>query len=139
MRWKDSCHKLTASSVKHTRSSVFSGLTKLPQGWALKKHRKNTRFTDDIKIFLSSVFDEGERSGNKANPAKVARNMRVSCNIDGIKRFKASEVLQPSQIASFFSRLAAQAQNPEIRDDELESAIALINKAEALEELDLAL
>ena len=44
------------------------------------------------------------------------------------------------QIASYFSRLAAQSRQPDVVDEDLETTIALtcINKAEALEDIDLS-
>ena len=40
-------------------------------------------FTDEIKQYLTTRFELGERAGNKADPGKVAADMRTSRNPDG--------------------------------------------------------
>ena len=65
--------------------------------------------------------------------------MRVCLDDNGNKRFKTSEYLTASQIISHFSRLAAQVRQPDVSDDDIDSAILLINKAEALQEISLSL
>jgi len=48
-------------------------------GWALHKPRSQAvRFTDEVKQYLTTKFDLGERTGNKADPGKVAADMRTS-------------------------------------------------------------
>ncbi|CAC5397246.1 unnamed protein product [Mytilus coruscus] len=93
-----------------------------------------------IHHYLSTfdgVFDEGENSGNNANPVNVSRNMRVCHDGDGMKMFTPKDYLQPSQIISYFSRLAVLSRDPatNVVEDDIDSTIAIINQAEALEEL----
>ena len=50
----------------------------------------------------------GELTCHKAEPASIARSMRISENSDGSLLFDASEFLTPRQIANFFFRLSAK-------------------------------
>ena len=66
--------------------------------------------------------------------------MRICTDETGQKRFRTKDYLNSCQIASYFSRLAAQSRQPDVVDKDLETTIALtcINKAEALEDIDLS-
>ena len=61
-------------------------------GWALQKPRGGgTRFTENVKVYLSKRFEIGETTGRKADPAQVAADMRKARDADGTRRFKRSE------------------------------------------------
>ena len=45
--------------------------------WALKVTKRPTRMTDNVKTFLMKEFEEGARTGNKADPVQVAREMKT--------------------------------------------------------------
>ncbi|XP_063418195.1 uncharacterized protein LOC134700982 [Mytilus trossulus] len=137
MKWRDICLDIDTTSSKTKHSTLSAGTSELSLGWALKKDRKNHRFSEKVKVYLKGVFDEGESSGNKANPVNVSRNMRVCHDGDGMKMFTPKEYLQPSQITSYFSRLVVLSRAPatDVVEDDIDSTIAIINQAEALEEL----
>ncbi|KAL9973615.1 hypothetical protein ACROYT_G020093 [Oculina patagonica] len=60
----------------------------LQLGWALHKARnQGVRFPDDVKQYLTRKFDLGERTGNKADPGKVAADMRTARRPDGLQIF----------------------------------------------------
>ena len=99
--------------------------------------KKNTRFADNVKEYLKSVFNEGEKNGCKSNP-NIARNLRICTDETGQKRFRTKDYLNSCQIVSYFFRLAAQSRQPDVVDEDLETTIALINKAEAIEDIDLS-
>ena len=66
-------------------SSVTS--SSLPMGWVLQKPRTGgTRYSSLVKEYLKARFDAGEESGCKADPEKVATDMR-HCDF---RRFKAT-------------------------------------------------
>ena len=48
-------------------------------------------FTDEIKQYLTTRFELGERAGNKADPRKVASDMRTSRNPDGSQMFERKD------------------------------------------------
>ena len=93
----------------------------LQKGWALKSAKQRKRLSEKQKKYLLDVYQIGESTGRKAEPASVARLMRLSKNSDGSLLFDASEFLTPQQIANFFSRLSAKRVLP--TDDEAEDEI----------------
>ncbi|CAC5388049.1 unnamed protein product [Mytilus coruscus] len=114
MKWRDMCLDIDTTSSK-TKQSTLSAGKSLPE----------------------RCFDEGESSGNKANPVNVSRNMRVCHDGEGMKMFTPKDYLQPSQITSYFSRLVVLSRAPatDVVEDDIDSTIAMIYQAEALEEL----
>lgn len=81
----------------------------LPMGWALKSAtvtRKN--LTAAQKNYLTEVFQEGERTGQKADPTYISKAMRRAKHGDGSSIFEKDDFLTPLQIAGFFSRLTAK-------------------------------
>ena len=80
----------------------------LQLGWALHKPRSQAMwFPFEVKQYLTTKFDLGERAGNKADPGKVAADMRTAGNMDGSRIFKREHWLTKSQVQGFFSRMAA--------------------------------
>lgn len=65
------------------------------------------RFPFEVKQYLTTKFDLGERAENKADPGKVAADMRTAGNMDGSRIFKREHWLTKSQVQGFFSRMAA--------------------------------
>ena len=78
----------------------------LPMGWALKSStvtRKN--LTAAQKTYLTEVFQEGERTGQKADPSNISKAMRRAKHSDGSSIFGKDDFLTPLQIAGFFFSL----------------------------------
>ena len=50
-------------------------------GWALKKGKHATRFSDKVRSYLKGIFLQGEETGNKANAANVALKMKFSLSV----------------------------------------------------------
>lgn len=75
-------------------------------GWALQKSRSRKKFSDNVKLYLTSKFDAGV-TGRKTDPAQVSKDMRKARNDDGSRKFSREEWLTKVQIKSFFSRLSA--------------------------------
>ena len=96
------------SDQQRDRNEASGSCSDLQLGWALHKPRSQAvRFTDEVKQYLSTKFDLGERTGNKADPGKVAADMRTSRKPDGWRMFERKDWLTKSQVQGFFSRLAA--------------------------------
>ena len=96
------------SDQQRDRNEASGSCSDLQLGWALHKPRSQAvRFTDEVKQYLSTKFDLGERTGNKADPGKVAADMRTSRKPDGSRMFERKDWLTKSQVQGFFSRLAA--------------------------------
>lgn len=83
--------------------------TTLLMGWALKSSQGGkTRFSDKQRDYLTSKFQIGEETGQKASPAQVSRLMMTAKDASGNRMFSSSEFLTVQQITSFFSRLASK-------------------------------
>ena len=52
------------------------------------------------------MFQNGENTGHKEDPAEVAKSMRKARNLDGTRMFERDSFLTRQQISSFFSRQA---------------------------------
>ena len=79
-----------------------------PNGYALKKRKKVTRFSRKVKDFVRKVFDDGELSGKKANPYTVSKNIRYEVDETGQRLFDTSEWLSPQQVRGLFANFATQ-------------------------------
>ena len=74
------------------KNEASTSCSDLQLGWALHKpHSQAVRFTDEIKQYLTARFELGERAGNKADPGKVAADMRTSRNPDGSRTFERKD------------------------------------------------
>ena len=81
---------LVAHTDEHRdKNEASASCSDLQPGWALHKaHSPAVRFTDEIKEYLTTRFELGEGAGNKADPGKVAADMRTSRNPDGSQMFE---------------------------------------------------
>ena len=81
--------------------------TLLNMGWALAPPRTGgVRFSDNVRQYLTAKFELGGKSGRKADPEQVSREMRNARNEKNERRFQRKEWLSKTQIKGFFSRLA---------------------------------
>ena len=72
-------------------------------GWALKSSQEGkTRFSDKQRDYLTSQFQIGEETGQKASPGQVSRLMMTAKDASGNHMFSSSEFLTVQQITSFF-------------------------------------
>ncbi|KAK3716900.1 hypothetical protein QZH41_017016, partial [Actinostola sp. cb2023] len=94
----------------------------LTQGWAHREtSKRHTRFSAKQKAYLENKFQVGERTGVKANPEDVAKEMRCVRDDTDQRVFRVEEFLRPAQITSYFSRMAAKRKVPvTASDDEAE-------------------
>ena len=75
----------------------------LQTGWALHKPRNEAvRFPTEVKQYLTSKLDLGERTGIKSDPAKVATDMRTARNPDSSWMFERKHWLTKGQVQGFF-------------------------------------
>ena len=65
----------------------------LVQGWALKGTKKATRFNENQRQYLDNKFQIGQKSGHKADPEKVSRDMRYARRDNGERRLDLEEFL----------------------------------------------
>ena len=72
--------KLT-SNKSSTGLTVNSTNSRLSIGWALNKGRTGgVRFSENVRRYLTTRFEMGERTGKKANPEEIERQMRNARN-----------------------------------------------------------
>ena len=74
------------------KNEASASCSDLQLGWALHKLRSQAvRFTDGVKQYLTTRVEFGERTGNKADPEKVAADVRTSRNSDGSRMFERKD------------------------------------------------
>lgn len=135
LRWYDNCMNLTEGvAIQRSYQSSSEESAVVDKGWAMKKARKHVRFSEKVVQYLCDIFQAGEESGNKMNAHDVSKNMRVAQE-NGCKKFSAYEFLEPTQITSYFSKLAAEKKIKSKAEEDIESAVALIEQLEAMEEV----
>ena len=74
------------------KNEASASCSDLQLGWALHKPRSQAvRFTDEVKRYLTTRFELGERTVNKADPGKVAADIRTSRNPDSLRMFERKD------------------------------------------------
>jgi Arf-GAP/Rho-GAP domain/ANK repeat/PH domain-containing protein 3 len=96
----------TSTSLATSSSTVIND-TPLTMGWAINKTTSSTQFPQKVKDYLTARFLIGEKTGCKADPNQVEKDMRTSRNPSNERKFNCKEWLTKTQIKGFFSRLAA--------------------------------
>lgn len=123
-KWAYACTSIRPSYVSSEESPRDLSVTDYPSvelGWGLKKSRRATRFSQQVKGYLMKLFLDGEQTGNKCDPAVVALNLKSVRAADGSKLFSSSDWLSAQQVASYFSRLAVIARSGRLRWNNKES------------------
>ncbi len=77
-------------------------------GWALKATKKRLGLGEKVKAYLVEKFIAGERSGTKADPLSVSREMKFLKGDNGKLIFTPEEWKAQQSIKSFFSRYSAK-------------------------------
>lgn len=142
--WAETCNSvLTTTRPRVEHEPEASDSVDLPvRGWALKKEKRYSRFSQKVKDFLTDLFKKGEESGRKENPTAVALEMRNLVE-DGRRKFSPCEWLQPSQISSFFSRLTVNSSQANVicaeklglDDSDLLSVLSELQNAEVFQNI----
>ena len=74
------------------KNEASASCSDLQLGWALHKPcSQAVRFTDEVKQYLTTGVDLGERTGNKADRGKVAADLRTLRNPDGSRMFERKD------------------------------------------------
>ena len=84
---------LVAHTDEHRyKNEAAASCSDLQLGWALHKPRSQAvPFTDEFKQYLTTKFGLGKRTGNQADPGKVAADMRTSRSADGSRMFERKD------------------------------------------------
>lgn len=111
-KWAEKVEHLQTDREVHTEASTstapLQSLEKDGKGWALQQKKKPQRMTKSVKEFLTEKFNKGARSGQKADPVQVAKEMKYVRDPKGGIMFSTDEWRSAKQISSFFSRMSAQ-------------------------------
>ena len=95
--------------------------TSVLEGWATRDSKKTGhRFNVKQRNFLDDKFNDGEKSGVKANLDNVSKEMRQLKDQNGKRVFTVEEFLRPQQISSLFSRMASKRKGATGSDNEAE-------------------
>ena len=108
--WKNRAEKFSSIENQKLTSNKFStGLTvnstnsRLSIGWALNKGRTGgVRFSENVRRYLTTRFETGERKGKKASSEEIERQMRNARNERNERLFQREEWLTKTQIMFFF-------------------------------------
>ncbi|KAI8515676.1 hypothetical protein Bbelb_064890 [Branchiostoma belcheri] len=76
------------------------------EGWAIRAVKGGQRMSDNVKAYLTDIFNKGARTGQKADAVQVAQEMQQVRGSDGKLLFQPSEWRTAKQITSFFARLS---------------------------------
>ena len=105
--------------------SLFEQKRSTANGWALKNGEgavQNGGSAAHVKAYLVQKFDTGCRTGQKADPVQVAREMKIIKDDAGHLLFTPQESITAQQINSFFSRLSAVQRQTQMEKDTSEYA-----------------
>ena len=109
----DTVERDSTPLLKQAGEQLASERESLSVGWALHTTRGGaTRFSENVKDYLTAKFDLGERSGLKADPAQVALDMRTARDEGNNRLFGREEWISKTQVQGYFSRLAAKRRRP---------------------------
>lgn len=78
------------------------------KGFALKGKRSAPRFNEKQKKYMEYRFNEGNRTGVKAQADEIASDMQSVRDEDGKRLFSRKEFLKEAQVAAYISRLVVQ-------------------------------
>ena len=142
-KWVETCKTVTGDYVQG-EIGVAPSMTEaadspsLEEGWALKKAKKSTRFSESVRSFLQDTFFQGEQTGVNANPSDIASKMKSLRSANGNELFTKEEWLLTIQVARYFSRLSALnkrgvlKQNVSVSQEE-EDDLDYVSEMEAME------
>ena len=109
--WAKQHSTLSAEQVRGRGKArgLTPGGCSLGMGWALNSPKTGkVRFSEGVRKYLEDQFEAGEKTGNKADPARVVGDMRTAKDEYGNRLFVTNEWLNAQQIKSFFSRFASK-------------------------------
>ena len=80
----------TSTSLATSSSTVIND-TPMTMGWAINKITSSTRFPQKVKDYLTARFLIGEKTGCKADPNQVEKDMRTSRNPSNERKFNCKD------------------------------------------------
>lgn len=127
-------HLIQSSSISSKDNQVHSCVSNLKTGWALKSDRKFVRFSLGVKKFVKDIFDDGEKTGKKANPVSVSLQIRNERDEYGNHIFSPNDWISSQQVRSLFAQFQIKL-TKESTDREKRPKLELTLKSEEDEDL----
>lgn len=93
-------HRFQVQTIRY----IHACISKLKTGWALKWDRKFFRFSLGVKQFVKDIFDDGEKTGKKANPVSVSLLIRNERDEYGNRIFSSNDWISSQQVRSLFAQ-----------------------------------
>ena len=87
-------------------TAAFGENQQTVKGWALKTITRSSRMTENVKSYLTQMFNRGAKEGNKADAKQVEHDMKHARDARGEFLFQPNEWRTSKQIANFFSNLS---------------------------------
>ena len=81
----------TPTVVQEDHAGISKTTETRSMGWAPKQTKNRPRSGEKVKAFLIEKFQAGERSGSKADPYSVAREMKFKKDTSGNLVFQPGE------------------------------------------------
>lgn len=118
MKWDERVTGISNVAQEGTAVAQGPSISKTTEtrsmGWELKKTKSISRIGEKVKAFLVEKFEAGERSGSKADPYSVSREMKFKKDSNGKLVFQPSEWKTAQTIKSFFSRFRVKLKQQQI-------------------------
>ena len=87
-------------------TAAFGENKQTVKGQALKTITRSSRMTENVKSYLTQMFNRGAKEGNKADAKQVEHDMKHARDARGEFLFQPNEWRTSKQIANFFSNLS---------------------------------
>ena len=94
------CQLAKARLSANEGTAAFGETQQTVKGWAVKTITRSSRMTENVKSYLTQMFNQGAKEGNKADAKQVEHDAR------GELLFQSNEWRTSKQIANFFSNLS---------------------------------
>ena len=83
-------------------TAAFGETQQTVKGWALKNIMRSSRMTENVKSYLTQMFNRGAKEGNKADSKQVEHDMKHARDATGELLFQPNEWRTSKQITTFF-------------------------------------
>lgn len=151
-KWVKACTSVgsapqNTTAIRNNTPRECGDASKAEMGWALKKSKSRSHYSDHVKEYLKKVFLKGEETGRKADPSDVSSRMKTLRTDDGKKRlFERSDWLTVQQVKSYFSRLSVLNKCGKLHqcdavtdDDEIDMLVEVLERQKKVDAIQCAI
>jgi len=83
----------SSSGATTAETESLKSTSRLQMGWALQKKHASVRFSQKARQYLIQKFNIKQDTGQKEDPAQVARDTQTASTMDGERMFDRTEWL----------------------------------------------